>query len=113
MEKSFGEILKNLRRAKEVSQRALAEKVGVDFTYISKIENDRLPPPSADTIVKICKALDIPNEILLAHSGKVSSELQQLIGSNPEAIRFLNEVKEMNLTDTEWKVLTDNLKKLR
>ena len=57
MAKTFGHNLRELRRSKDVSQRELAEKVGVDFSYISKLENDRLPPPAADTIVKIAKSL--------------------------------------------------------
>jgi len=49
MNQSFGQLLKHIRREKGVSQRDLADQVGVDFSYISKIENDRMPPPSADT----------------------------------------------------------------
>ena len=47
MAKTFGQSLRELRSSKIVSQRELAEKVGVDFSYISKVENDRLPPPAA------------------------------------------------------------------
>ena len=53
MENTFGQLMKDLRRSRSISQRDLAIQVGVDFTYISKIENDRLPPPSAQTIEKI------------------------------------------------------------
>ena len=52
MDMTFGQLLRELRRAKGVNQRDLASKVGVDFSYISKLENDRLPPPAADTVVK-------------------------------------------------------------
>ncbi|MCB0594832.1 MAG: helix-turn-helix transcriptional regulator, partial [Phaeodactylibacter sp.] len=47
MENTFGPLLKEVRRSKQVSQRELAERVGVDFSYISKIENNRLAPPAA------------------------------------------------------------------
>lgn len=112
MKITFGQTLKEIRRAKDVSQRELAEKVGVDFSYISKLENDRMPPPAAETIVKLAEALDVPAEVLLANSGKVSSELKDVI-SSPEAIRFLNEVKDMNLSNDEWKSLHEQLKSLR
>ena len=113
MEQKFGTLLKEIRRSKQVSQRELAGKVGVDFSYISKIENNRLAPPAADTIIKICDALAIPSEILLSHAGKVSSDMKDTITSSPAAIRFMNEVKSMKLTDDEWGKLSDNLKKLR
>ena len=113
MKKTFGNILKELRRSREISQRDLANKIGVDFSYISKVENDRLPPPAADTIVKISKVLNVPTEILLAESGKVSSNITGLIGSSQEAIKFMLEASNMKLTDDDWKNLTNKLKKLR
>jgi len=35
----FGERLRELRKEQKISQRELATRVGVDFTYLSKIEN--------------------------------------------------------------------------
>lgn len=113
MTRSFGTILKEIRRSKNISQRKLAEEVGVDFSYISKIENDRLPPPAAETIIKISEALDIPNEILLSKTGKISNDAKDYLTSSPAAVRFLNELKSTNLNDEKWKQLTDELKKLR
>ncbi|MGD2034374.1 MAG: helix-turn-helix transcriptional regulator [Bacteroidales bacterium] len=113
MEKTFGQLFRELRRSRSVSQRYLAEKVGVDFSYISKIENDRLPPPSADTIEKISSVLEIPNEILLSYSGKVSQGIKALITSKPEVVKFLNEVKQLNLTSSDWENLTTHLKSLK
>jgi transcriptional regulator with XRE-family HTH domain len=113
MKKTFGNILKELRKSKGISQRDLADKIGVDFSYISKVENDRLPPPAADTIVRICKVLNVPTEVLLAESGKVSSNITELIGSSQEAIKFMLEASDMNLTNDEWKNLTYKLKRLR
>jgi len=112
MKENFGQILKDIRRSKNVSQRDLANSVGVDFTYISKIENDRLPPPAAETIIKMAEVLKVPEELLLAHSGKVSNELKDVI-STPEALRFLNEVRHMNLSGDEWNSLHQQLKSLR
>lgn len=113
MEKTFGQILKAIRREKEVSQRELADKVGVDFSYISKIENDRLPPPSAETILKISEVLKIPSEALLVSSGKVSLEIRDVISSSMEAIKFMNEAKKLNLTEDNWKTLIQKMKRLK
>ena len=113
MNKTFGQLLKELRRAKSISQRDLANQVGVDFTYISKIENDRLPPPSAQTIEKICDVLEVPQEILLSYSGKVSDEIKAMITSSPEVVQFLKEVKELNLTSSDWKKLSTQLKQFK
>jgi HTH-type transcriptional regulator, competence development regulator len=111
--KTFGQTLQTLRRSKNVSQRELAEKVGVDFSYISKVENDRLPPPAADTIVKICEALGVPRDELLALTGKMPSDAKEMLSSSTAAQQFIRQAQEMNLTDEEWQALTKRLKRLR
>ena len=113
MEKSFGQILQELRRAAGISQRELAAEVSVDFSYISKVENDRLPPPSADTIVKICEVLKVAPDDMLAQAGKMTSEVKEMLGTNPAAQQFIRQAQEMRLTNREWQSLTKNLKKLR
>lgn len=113
---TFGQTLKTLRRDKEVSQRELATRVGVDFTYISKVENDRVPPPAADTIEKLCTALNASPEErngLLAMTGKVPSIIKESLGTSPGALQFMREATEMNLTDLEWDHLKRQLKSLR
>ncbi len=113
MNETFGKILKLIRREKGVSQRELAEKVGVDFSYISKVENDRLPPPAADTIVKIASVLDIPSEDLLSQTNKLPTDIKHMLSSSTAALQFMNMAKEMDLSNDEWGALAENLKRLR
>lgn len=113
MTNTFGQTLKEIRRRRGISQRDIAEKVNVDFSYISKIENDRLPPPAADTIVKICDALDVPPDELLAMTGKMPTPIKEIISENPAALQFLRQAQAMTLTDNEWGRLTQQLKQLR
>ncbi len=111
--KTFGQVLKEIRRNKDVTQRQLAIAVGVDFSYISKIENDRMPPPAADTIVKICDVLSVPPDDLLAMTGKMPTLIKEAISEKPAAQQFLREAQTMTLTDDEWSALTQQLRKLR
>lgn len=111
--KTFGQVLKEIRRSKDVTQRELASAVGVDFSYISKIENERMPPPAADTIVKICEVLGVPPDDLLAMTGKMPTPIKEAISEKPAAQQFLREAQNMTLTDDEWETLTQQLKKLR
>ena len=110
---TFGQRLQELRREAGVSQRDLAAQVGVDFSYISKVENDRLPPPAADTVVKICAILQVPSDELLALTGKVPSDVKEMLGSSSSAQQFIRQAQEMNLSDQEWQLMTKRLKKLR
>jgi transcriptional regulator with XRE-family HTH domain len=38
----FGEKIREVRKPKNLSQRRLGDTVGVSFTYVSKIENEKL-----------------------------------------------------------------------
>jgi transcriptional regulator with XRE-family HTH domain len=113
MAKTFGRTLRDLRRPTGISQRELAQQVGVDFSYISKLENDRLPPPSADTIVRICQALSVPPDELLALTGKMPTPLKEMLSASPAAQQFVREAHEMGLSEEEWAELTKRLKQLR
>ncbi len=113
MKNLFGTTLREHRRTAGISQRELANQTGLDFSYISKMENGHIPPPAADTVVLIAKVLKVPPEELLALTGKIPSSIQQSISTNPNAQTFLREVQEMGLTDDEWKKMVKSLKDLR
>ena len=54
----FGQRLRELRRERKLTLRALADAVGVDFSYLSKIENGKAGYlPGAETIRSIAEAL--------------------------------------------------------
>lgn len=62
---SFGKNLRNARINKGMSQKELAERVGVFPSVISRYENSNRSP-HADNIHKFAKALDIsPAELIL------------------------------------------------
>lgn len=67
---TFGAYLREKRKAARITQRALADRVGVNFTYISKLENDALPPPSAKTLQAMAEVLMIDVEDLGVAAGK-------------------------------------------
>lgn len=109
----FGKTLRELRRSAGVSQRELASRVGVDFSYISKVENGRIPPPAADTIVKICEVLGVDPDQLLAATGKMPTQIKEMLGGSSSALRFMREAHQMSLTDEEWIEMVEQMKKLR
>ena len=113
MEETFGLKLKSMRRAKGLSQRELAVRVGVDFSYISKLENNRLPPPAPDTIEKICRELGARTEDLMGLTNKLPTDFRQMLVESRGARDFLREARQMRLSDDEWQKLTGRLKRLR
>ena len=88
----FSERVRELRKAKNLSLRALAEAVGVSFTYISKIENDKLDfgdYPSEDLIRKLATALGTDQDELLVLAKNVPPEIRERVFERPDAFRKL------------------------
>jgi HTH-type transcriptional regulator, competence development regulator len=110
---NFGEALRTLRGEAGISQRELASKVGVDFSYISKLENGHLPAPAADTVTNLCAALGVAPERLLSLSGKLPSDIHGTLGGSTAAQQFLRDAQQLRLTEDEWLRLRGELHRLR
>jgi transcriptional regulator with XRE-family HTH domain len=86
---SFGQRIQRLRRRRGLTQRQVAAQLGIDFTYLSKLENDRGDPPGEDTIRGLAALLETGAEMLLAMAGKVPPGLRDRARRDIEFARFL------------------------
>ena len=68
---------------KRFSLRQVAQRVGIEPAYLSKIERGEMSPPSEETTVRLAKELGEDPDVLLAMAGKVSSDLQEIIRRRP------------------------------
>jgi transcriptional regulator with XRE-family HTH domain len=103
----FGELLKALRKEKKVTQRRLAELVGIDFTYISKIESGAMDPPAEDKIVKIAEILGEDPDKLVIAAKKIPSDFHKMITENKDVPVFLR--KASKFKPDQWKKINDIL----
>jgi transcriptional regulator with XRE-family HTH domain len=98
---SFGDYIRQRREEKraadpEYSLRRVAASVGIEPSYLSKIERGEQPPPSEETIVALAKELDEDPDVLLALAGKVSKELQAIIRKRPKLFaQLIRQLKNM------------------
>ncbi len=84
----FGQFIRGQREAlrqedKRYSVRQVAQRIGVQPSYLSKVERGEVAPPSEATIRKLAIELDEDSDVLLAMAGKVSSDLQEVIRKRP------------------------------
>ena len=99
---TFGQEVKRLRKAKRITQLELAERIGVDFTYVSKIENDRtLRSPAESTIRKIAEVLGADSEALILLANKIPQNLQETIVQDTLAVDFLRTVPKFSMDERE------------
>lgn len=74
---SFGKRIQELRRQHGLTQRQVAVELGIDFTYLSKLENDRGEPPGEDLVRRLAELFEVDAEELLAKAGKIPAELRE------------------------------------
>lgn len=99
---SFGNKIRELRLAKGLAQRDLAELVRIDFTYLSKIENNKVPPPSDEVIHQLAEHLEANEEELLTLAAKVDSdELREAVARNPRIGVLFRKLQSKGLSDDQ------------
>ncbi len=84
---NVGEKIKQLRTDKNLTQPQLAEAIGIEQSYLSKLENDK-SVPSADIFQAILKALavDVGNFLEGIDEKIIHRQLRQI----PEVANYLN-----------------------
>jgi transcriptional regulator with XRE-family HTH domain len=78
------------------SVRQVAQRIGVEPAYLSKVERGEQSPPSEATIRRLAEDLGLDADVLLALAGKVSAELQAIIRQRPELFaQLLRELRDL------------------
>ncbi len=78
------------------SLRQVAIRIGVEPAYLSKIERDQVAPPSEATTRRLAVELGQDPDVLLAMSGKVSTDLKDIILKRPTLFAdLIRELKDM------------------
>ena len=84
---NIGEKIKQLRTEKNLTQPQLAEAIGIEQSYLSKLENDK-SVPSADIFQAILKALNI--EVGSFLEGIDDKIIHRQLRQIPEVANYLN-----------------------
>lgn len=84
----FGSYIRDRRERlkatdRSYSVRQVAERVGLEPSYLSKIERGEQAPPSEQKIRALAEDLGEDPDVLLALAGKVSTDLQEIIRKRP------------------------------
>jgi len=111
MAKSFGARIRDLRRSASLTQRQLAERAGLNFTYVSKIENDRLEhTPSIRAIQDLARALQVDELELMDAANKVPP-LLEAIARDKDALRFFRRATQTVTSPEGWRDLFNYLER--
>tara|TARA_Y100000294_G_scaffold173936_1_gene191021 strand:- start:873 stop:1229 length:357 start_codon:yes stop_codon:yes gene_type:complete len=107
----FGLLIRKLRKAKNMTLRDLEKLVDVSFVNIAHIENGR-SGASKKIIKQLAEALDYDVDKLLADADAIGEDVEKIVRKIPSAVpEFLRTAK--NLTEEEWKSLTEQVKNMK
>ncbi len=104
---TIGQRIREIRKSRNLTQRELADRVGINFTYLSRVENDRLDDeqtPREETLQRIAKALNSDPDELLLLARRIPDAYRDRILSRPGVFRKL-----LNLSDTALEELVEQL----
>jgi len=115
--KSFGHLIRELRiQHKDYSSlREFARKVGLSPAYLSRIENEKEPPPSETVIERLAEALGADKYELFSYAGKIPEEFLETFKKNPKGVAsFMRRAKEIGLeSDSDWEEIERNLTRMK
>ena len=101
MMKVFGDYIRKRREElraadSEFSVRKVAARLGVQPSYLSKVERGEQAPPTEAKIRALAEILGEDTDVLLALAGKVSSDLQDVIVRRPQLFaQLIRQLKDM------------------
>lgn len=118
MNETFGSYIREKRKEKGLSLRALAGKTDLSPVYLSNIENDRCPAPTRkyqDKTVEVLRLTRAEAETLydLAADSQVNGVAQDLPDyiMRHDVVRVaLRTAKDVDATDEEWQAFIETLK---
>jgi transcriptional regulator with XRE-family HTH domain len=111
----FGFKVRTLRAQQGLTQRALADRLGVSISYISKVENEKLhfgDYPSEKFIHKLAAELDADEDELLLLADKVPDALRQRIRERPDVFNAVADLDNESM-DQLLQQIVRKLKRVR
>lgn len=104
---TVGQRIREIRKERNLTQRELAERVGINFTYLSRVENDRLEDdqtPREETLQKIAGALEADPDELLLLARRIPDAYRHRILQKPGIFRRI-----LTLSDEALEEMLDTL----
>ncbi len=93
---TFGDKIRQLRLEKRLSQVQVAGRVRIDVTYLSKIENNRVPPPPEAVVRRLADILGGAADDLLIMGNRVPEDYARQIRDDSLVADFFRQARGLN-----------------
>ncbi|NQU83139.1 MAG: helix-turn-helix transcriptional regulator [Parcubacteria group bacterium] len=104
----FAKLIQNKRKEKGYTLEELANKLNVDKSYISKLENDKVPAPSVNLIRRISEVLLIDFEQLSLLAGRITDSIIRSL--DIKKVELFRAMKDKNFSEENYKKLLKQIK---
>jgi len=101
MNEIFGQFIRDkrmllLKEDRKFSLRQVATRIGIQPSYLSKIERGEQTYLSEEKISALARELNEDIDVLLALNGKISTDIQEIIKKRPQLFaQLIRELKNM------------------
>lgn len=110
---SFGSRLKEARKGKKLTQREVADRLGIDHTTISKYENNQSEPDN-ETLKELATLYDCSIDYLMGRTSEPDIVLSENAKNFLDALELSDEdvVERYNLVVDGKKLTPEQIKKI-
>ncbi len=110
---TLGTVVRQLRENKGISQENLADLIGVEQSWVSRLESDKLDPPLSK-IDLLAKALDVKRSELFGIAERsLTIKVESIVTENTHSIGLLNGVNHMGNFEEDRKSYKEHIADLK
>lgn len=117
--KRFGDFIKEMRLAKGINLRKLAEELNIAPAYMSDIEKNKRNSPSQEKMIKLAEILSLTEEEKNYMYDLAAQERENTVAPdisdyvmNVDAVRVaLRKARNLNLGEQEWMKIIEEMEK--
>lgn len=104
----FAKLIQSKRKEKEYTLERLANELSVDRSYISKLENDRVPAPSINFLKRMSKGLSVDFELLSLLAGRITDSIVKKL--DIKKVELFRAMKDKDFSERDYKKLLKQIK---
>jgi len=105
----FARIIQNKRKEQNYTLEELANKLDVDRSYLSKLENDRVPPPSKKLLEKMSQILGLDFELLSLLAGRITDSMVKEL--DLKKVELFRAMKDKSFSEEDYKKILKQITK--